>query len=529
MEDKRAGEPDRSPALPPPGRIPSLEGMVEERTHKSLWTVTAPARRYPALTGELEVDVVVIGGGIAGLTTAWLLKQEGKRVAVVEMHRLLTGQTGQTTAHLTELLDTPYATLMTDFGEKGARMAAESSRAAIEKIAGLVERLRISCGFQRLPGFRYAETEQEARELEREATAARQAGLMCSLTEEVPLPYRVRLALRVEDQAQFHPREYLLALAEGVQGDGSYIFEETQVVELNEGVPCRVHTSKGVITCRDVVEATTTPLNRVFLHTKLYPYRTYAVAARLAAPLEAGLYYDSQDPYHYIRTQRVEGVDYLIVGGEDHKVGTEEDTERCFKALEEYTRRRFPVTELTHRWSGQVIEPADGLAYIGRNSGSRHVWVATGFSGTGMTFGTLSGMILTDLILGRQNPYAALYDATRVKPKAGAKDFIQENAEVAFRFVADRLAKPQGHDLSEVPPGEGRILEVDGKKVAVFREEQGGAVHAVSPVCTHLGCHVHWNKAERSWDCPCHGSRFSPTGEVLNGPAVKGLPSKKVR
>jgi glycine/D-amino acid oxidase-like deaminating enzyme/nitrite reductase/ring-hydroxylating ferredoxin subunit len=502
--------------------------MVEERTHKSLWTVTAPARRHPALRGDLEVDVVVIGGGIAGLTTAWLLKQEGKRVAVVEMHRLLTGQTGQTTAHLTELLDTPYSTLASDFGEKGALMAAESSRAAIEKIAGLVERLSLSCGFQRVPGFRYAETDQEARELEREASAARRAGLMCSLTEEVPLPYPVKLALRVEDQAQFHPREYLLALAEGIQGDGSHIFEETQVTELYEGVPCRVHTAGGIITCRDVVEATTTPLNRVFLHTKLYPYRTYAVAGPLEAPLEAGLYYDSQEPYHYIRTQRVEGVDYLIVGGEDHKVGTEEDTEQRFTALEAYTRRRFPVREISHRWSGQVIEPADGLAYIGRNSNSRHVWVATGFSGTGMTFGTLAGMILTDLILGRQNPYAALYDATRVKPKAGAKDFIQENAEVAFRFVADRLAKPEGHDLSEVPPGEGRILEVDGKKVAVFREE-GGAVHAVSPVCTHLGCHVHWNNAERSWDCPCHGARYSPTGEVLNGPAVKGLPSKKVR
>lgn len=502
--------------------------MVEERTHKSLWTVSAPARRYPAPRGELEVDVVVIGGGLAGLTTAYLLKQEGKKVAVVEMHRLLTGQTGQTTAHLTELLDTPYATLASDFGEKGARMAAASTRAAIERIAGLVERLRISCGFQRLPGFRYAETEREARELEREAAAARQAGLMCSLTNEVPLPYPVKLALRVEDQARFHPREYLLALAEGIEGDGSHILEETRVTELSEGVPCRVHTGRGIITCRDVVEATMTPLNRVFLHTKLYPYRTYVVAGRLEGPLEAGLYFDSQEPYHYIRTQRVEGVDYVLVGGEDHKVGAEEDTGRHYEALETYTRRRFPVGRIEYRWSGQVIEPADGLAYIGRNSNARHVWVATGFSGTGMTFGTLSGMILTDLILGRQNPYAALYDATRVKPRAGARDFIQENAEVAFRFVADRLARPEAHALSEVPPGEGRIVEVDGKKVAVFREESG-AVHAVSPVCTHLGCHVHWNKSERSWDCPCHGARYSPTGEVLNGPAVKGLPSKKLR
>jgi glycine/D-amino acid oxidase-like deaminating enzyme/nitrite reductase/ring-hydroxylating ferredoxin subunit len=502
--------------------------MVEERTHKSLWTVSAPARRHPALEGDVDVDVVVIGGGMAGLTTAWLLKQEGRRVAVVEMHRLLTGQTGQTTAHLTEMLDTPYATLISDFGEKGARLAAESTRAAIEKIASLVERQRIACGFRRLPGYRYAETEAQARELEREASASRQVGLMCTLTRDVPLPYPVKLALRVEDQAQFHPREYLLALAEGIPGEGSHIFEETRVTAVHQGAPCRVETERGTLTCRDVVEATTTPINRLFLHTKLYPYRTYAVAAPLEGPLEAGLYYDSQEPYHYIRTQRVGGVDYVIVGGEDHKVGTEEDTGRHFAALEEYTRRHFPVGGISHRWSGQVIEPADGLAYIGRNSNARHVWVATGFSGTGMTFGTLAGMILSDLILGRQNPYAALYEATRVKPKAGVKDFIQENADVAFRFVADRLARPEAHELSEVPPGEGRIVEVDGHKLAVFREE-GGAVHALSPVCTHLGCHVHWNKAERSWDCPCHGARYSPTGEVLNGPAVRNLTSKKLR
>ncbi|WNG24650.1 FAD-dependent oxidoreductase [Cystobacter fuscus] len=502
--------------------------MVDEREHQSLWTVSAPARRYPPLPGDLEVDVVVVGGGLAGLTTAWLLKQEGKRVAVVEMHRILTGQTGQTTAHLTELLDVSYDTLASDFGEKGARLAAESVRASIEKISSLVERLGIACDFQRLPGYRYAETEDEARQLEREASAARRAGLLCSLTRDVPLPYPVTLALRVEDQAQFHPRAYLQALAERIVGEGSHVFEETQVTDIQDGAPCRVRTTRGELTCQEVVEATTTPLNRVLLHTKLMPYRSYALAARLEAPLAPGLYYDSKDPYHYIRTQRVDGADYVIVGGEDHKVGAEEDTARRYTALEEYLREHFPASRVEYRWSGQVIEPVDGLAYIGRNSGSRHVWVATGFSGTGMTFGTLAGMILSDLILGRDNRYASLYDATRVKPVAGAKDFVHENAEVAFHFVADRLARPDTHDLSDVPPGEGRIVEVEGRKVAVYREASGG-VHALSPVCTHLGCHVHWNNAERSWDCPCHGGRYSPTGEVLNGPPVKGLASKKIR
>ncbi|MBM7118404.1 FAD-dependent oxidoreductase [Archangium primigenium] len=502
--------------------------MSDEREHKSLWTATTPLPRYPALSGDLEVDVVVVGGGIAGLTTAWLLKQEGKRVAVVEMHRVLSGQTGQTTAHLTELLDTPYDTLVSDFGEKGARLAAASVRASIETMAGLVTRLGIDCDFQRVPGYRYAETPAQVESLEREASAAREAGLLCSLTDDVPLPYPVLRALRVEDQAWIEPRKYLGALAARIPGDGCHVFEDTQVTSIHEGEPCKVTTSRGVITCRDVVEATTTPLNRVLLHTKLYPYRTYVVAGRLEGPLAPGLYFDSEDPYHYIRTHRVDGQEYVIVGGEDHKVGTEEDTRRCFEALEDYLRRRFPATEVAYRWSGQVIEPADGLPYIGRNGASHHVWVATGFSGTGMTFGTLSGMILSDAILGRDNPYAALYDATRVKPAAGARDFVQENADVAFHFVADRLSRPDARDLSEVPAGEGRIVEVEGEKVAVYRDD-GGGVHAVSPVCTHLGCHVHWNTAERSWDCPCHGGRFSPTGEVLNGPALKPLACKKIR
>jgi Rieske Fe-S protein len=220
-------------------------------------------------------------------------------------------------------------------------------------------------------------------------------------------------------------------------------------------------------------------------------------------------------------------VDWLIVGGEDHKVGHEEATDTHLAALEAYTLRRFPVSAVEHSWSGQVIEPADGLAYIGRNSNSQHTYVGVGFSGTGMTWGTLTGMIVSDLILGKQNPYAALYDATRVKPVAGAKDFIQENADVAFRFVVDRLARPDTKRLADVAPGEGKIVEVEGQKVAVFREESG-ACHAVSPVCTHMGCHVHWNRAERSWDCPCHGARYSPTGKVLNGPAVKDLASKKL-
>jgi Rieske Fe-S protein len=344
----------------------------------------------------------------------------------------------------------------------------------------------------------------------------------------VPLPFAVAGALRFDGQAQFHPRRYLLSLALAIPGEGSHVFEKTRVIDIEEGERCRVATASGTVTARDVIVATHSPLNSVLLQTKVASYRSYVLALRLRTGAEppAGLFWDTESPYHYLRSQATEEGALLLVGGEDHKTGQEQDTIGRFEALLEFATSRFKVASVAYRWSAQVIEPVDGLPYIGRGHGSKHVFVATGYSGTGMTLGTLAAMMNTDLILGRENPYQSLYDPTRLKAKASIVDFVKENIDFPVQLVKDRITTAATQSLAEVARGEGRIVEVAGEQTAVFRDEHG-LLHAVSAVCTHLGCLVAFNNGEKTWDCPCHGSRFDKDGAVLNGPAVLPLACRK--
>jgi Rieske Fe-S protein len=359
---------------------------------------------------------------------------------------------------------------------------------------------------------------------------ARDAGLQVEFTREIPLPFPTAGGMRVDHQAQFHPRAFLLPLIDRLRTRGVQLFEHTRVTGVTDGEPCSVETTGGTVTARDVIVAANVPINNRFaLITKLPAYRTYAIGFRVETAVSSALFWDTDDPYHYTRVQPTLDGPVVIVGGSDHKVGTEPDTLGCFAALADWTEQRFGPTRVAYRWSGQIIEPVDGLPYIGLNTASRHVYVATGYSGNGMTFGTLAGLLTSDLVLKRPNPYAELYDATRVKPLAAAVDFVTENIEFPKYVVRDRLtnADVEAQDPAEVQPGEGRIVLVDGRKQAIYHSPDGTR-HALSPVCPHMGCDVSWNPAERSWDCPCHGSRFSATGDVLNGPAVSGLESISV-
>lgn len=497
-------------------------------SNKPLWYDTAVINRFPPLEKDIEVDVCIVGGGLTGLTAADLLKKAGRTVAVIEMNRVGHGETGHTSAHLTERLDLDFGTLISDFGLDGAKLVLSSVRRAIEKIEDNVIGKQIRCDFRRVTGWQYTEKRAEIERIESEADAAVRLGLACELATEMPWPRKIARALKLERQAQFQPLAYLSLLAEGIPGDGSHIFENTRMIKVDEGEPCLVTTDRGSIKAKDVVIATNVPTtNKVFLQTKIANYRTYCIAVRERNPRAlSNLYWDLDDPYHYVRSAEFNGVPHVIVGGEDHKTGQDEHTLRHFEKLEDWAHERFDIDQITHRWSGQVVEPVDGLPYIGRNSLSDHTYVATGFSGTGLTFGTVSAMLISDLILGIENPWAEIYQATRVKPLASAKDYFIENIDYPSHFVGDRVSPAKENDTHHLRENQGAIVRIGGKKVAAYRDPQG-ALHVMSPVCPHMGCYVHWNEAEVSWDCPCHGARFDATGHLLHGPAVNDLKSEE--
>lgn len=490
---------------------------------RSLWSATSRHSTFGTPVQEIATDVVVVGGGITGLTAAVLLRQAGQRVVLLEARRLGDGVTERSTAHLTEAVDSRYWQIESAFGKEGARLVAESSRGAIERIGEWSARAPDRCGFSRRPGYLFTERAEDVEaQLAREYRAARHAGLAVELQARAPLPFENRGALLFPDQAQIHIGRYVGLLTEMAVEAGAAIHEGARVIAIEDGEPCHVHVEGGhVLRAKKVIVATHSPLNRVFLQTKIHAYRSY-VHAFAGIDLPDGLFWDTADPYHYISPFTVDGQRYLIVGGEDHKTGVERETEKHFAQLLAWTEERFGAPAPAFSWSAQVLEPVDGLPYIGRNSASEHVYVATGFSGNGITFGTIAAQIMSDLAVGNANRHAELYAATRIKPIDSATEFATENIDFPMHFVSDRLHPVEAKSLDDIAPGEGKTVRVKGRRLAAYRDPSG-ALHAVSSVCTHLGCLVKFNPAATSWDCPCHGSRFDVDGQVLDGPAVTAL------
>lgn len=489
-----------------------------------LWLEDAGAGEGP--TGLPRVaDVVVVGAGMAGLSTAYHLLRAGRSVVVLDKGSIGSGETARTTAHLASALDDRFYVLERVHGPEGARLAAQSHAAAIDSIERAVRDERIACGFQRVDGYLFAGKGDSIDTLRREFSAARRAGLDVAWLDRAPLPFDTGPCLRFADQAQVEPIAYLQGLAETVRRLGGQICTGQHVERLTEGHPAIVHVQGGErVQCGAVVFATNTPINDTFaVHTKQAPYRTYVIGMQVApGSVPRGLFWDTEDPYHYVR---LAGDDLLLVGGEDHKVGQATRPEEHWQTLEAWTRERFPQGgPVRYRWSGQVQEPADGLAFIGRNPGREtNIFIATGDSGNGMTHGALAGMLLRDLICERENPWAALYAPSRkvsLTHLSAAREFLRENVNVA-RHYTDWLL-PGDRAARDIPPGTGAVVRRGLRKIAVYVDE-AGVRHECSATCPHLGCVVAWNSAERSWDCPCHGSRFDPYGRVLTGPATRDL------
>ena len=482
---------------------------------------------FPRLSADVDVDVAVIGAGITGVTAAHLLKQAGRSVALLETNRVGFGATGYTTAKLTAGHNLIYAQLIDSFGEEAARLYARSNEEAIELVADTVRRYAIECDFERASNFVYSESEAAAADIRQEVDAARAAGLAAELTIETELPYSVSAAIRLDEQAQLHPWKYLSALARLVDGDGSHVFELTRATSVRRGAECLVETPAGRVRAGHVVVATQLPfLNRGLFFAKAHPQKSYVIAAATEATRAAeGMYISVDQPSRSVRsTPGEEGRRLLLVGGEGHKPGDDPETGERYERLERFLAERFGIAEAEYRWSTHDFVPVDKLPYIGElQRGEERVLVATGYAKWGMTKGTLAASILADSILGRENEYARLYDASRLDARRSGLTFAKENAKVAGFFFRDRVRRRDGRgEIERLAPGQGTIARIGGRQYAVSRDA-AGELHALSARCTHLGCIVGWNGADRAWECPCHGSRFAADGTLVQGPATADL------
>jgi len=474
----------------------------------------------------LTTDVCVVGAGIAGLTTAYYCAKQRLSVCVLDAGPIVGGQTGRTTAHLTYVMDDRFQNLVQHFGEEKTARITESHQVAIDQIETIIRTEKINCDFSRLNGFLFLSPDQTLDFLEKELSACLRIGLQnVELVNEFESS-GIGPALRFNHQGQFHPIQYINGLIKALENMNVSIHPFVRIDEVIDGEPCTLKTASGkTIKAASVVVATNTPINdRFVIHTKQAPYRTYVVASQIKkGVLPLALYWDTGDPYHYVRFQNSTDPNFemIIVGGEDHKTGQEDHPELRFRALENWAKELFPeVEQFNYRWSGQVWEPVDSLAFIGRNPGEKNVYIVTGDSGQGMTYGTIAGLLISDLIQGRENPWEKLYEPSR-KPIHSAIEYFRENFNVADQYLEHLKAAPV-ESISQIELDEGAVIQDGLNKIAVYRDEKG-FTRQFSAVCPHLGGIVHWNNVEKTWDCPCHGSRFNTSGEPVNGPAKSCL------
>ncbi len=498
--------------------------MKRDGTNKSLWQTSPAYSPVNQFRPEELYDLVIVGGGITGITTALLLQSAGKKCLLLEAHTLGFGTTGGTTAHLNNFFDTPYSKVAKNFGEENAALLAEAATEAMALIKSNIDKHAIDCEYSTMDGYLFSINEEQDKELEDIAESARSVGVDVIFTNNSPFPIPYLKIALFKDQAQFNPIKYIFSLAKIFEEKGGVIVQDCRVTDIeNKEDALQIKTTSVASRARKVIYATHIPPGVNLLHFRCAPYRSYAMAVKLEGEYPAALGYDMEDPYHYYRTQKVDEELYLIAGGEDHKTGHMENTDNCFRKLESHIRSYFRVEKIAYKWSSQYYEPADGLPYIGNlPGGDENIYVATGFGGNGMIYGTLSAIIFADIISNGKSIYQDLFNPNRLKPIAGFANFVKEGADVVSSFIKGKFDAEKIEALAEIAAGEAKIVKHDGHILSVYKDE-AHKVHVLNAACTHIKCTVGWNATEKTWDCPCHGARYSPEGKVLTGPSQKDL------
>lgn len=505
--------------------------MKRDGKLESLWQSEIELFGHEIRSKEIEFDVVIAGAGITGVTTALMLQKEGMKCVIAEASNMAFGTTGGTTAHLNNFFDTSYDQVINDFGLDKARLLADAARDALEIIRQNIARYKIDCDFSPRSAYLFSLDQEQEKNLDSLVEGSNKAGIEMHPVSENPFGIPCTKVVEIHGQAQFHPLKYVKGLLTEFIHSGGMILENCRVTAAEkQGEGLKISTTRGTLSGKHLVYATHIPPGRNIMHFRNAPYRSYAMALKLRnTPYPQALGYDMLDAYHYYRTHEIDGEEYLIVGGEDHKTGDIENNDECFLRLEEYVGRHFNIERVAYKWSSQYYEPADGLPYIGSLPGSpSNVYCATGYNGNGMIFGTLAAKTLSALIARGNSPYKELFTPSRVKPVAAFSNIIKENANVVKHLVVDSLTVEKLSTLADLKKEEGKVVQYEGDQIAVYKDIHG-THHILESKCTHLYCTLAWNREEKSWDCPCHGSRFGVDGQVLTGPAVKELKNLSVR
>lgn len=473
---------------------------------------------------EKLYDCIIIGAGITGITAALILRNSGKNVLLIDAHNIGYGTTGGTSSHINTFADTTFKEAENAFGEDGARQFAGAVNSGFDIIRKNLKTYDIECDFEEKPGYVYAEDDDQVKQLENFYDGTVKVNVPISYVEKIPISIPFKKAVLLPGQAQFHPLKYIQGLLEAYIAAGGLMVENMKIekIKTEDGIHA-ASSGEMIYKSRNIIYATHIPPGVNVFSFTCAPYRSYVLAVKLKDDsYPKALLYDMRDPYHYLRSHIIDGQELLLIGGNDHKTG-HDDPEKAFEDLEKYAQKYFNISSVKYRWSSQYYIPVDGLPYVGQIPFyADGIYCATGYNGNGMMLGSVSAEILAETILGKQHPFAELFSTTRIKPVDGFTEFIKENADVVYHFVADRLSFDEKDSLKGLKPGTGKVVKLDGKKVAAFRDENG-EIHALDPVCTHAGCIVNWNQEEKSWDCPCHGARYGIDGRVLNGPADRDL------